>query len=57
MITAVECKAHQLECQVQGTDPEIPMRRSVAIMAVCHAWIAMSRAVAEYEFILKEEGK
>jgi hypothetical protein len=40
-----------------GTEPDTPMRRSVAIMAVCHAWIAMSRAVAEYEFILKEEGK
>jgi hypothetical protein len=57
MITAAECKARLVECQVLGTDPDIPMRRAVAIMAVCHAWSVMSRAVAEYEFILKEEGK
>ena len=57
MITAAECKTRQVECQVQGTDPDIPMRRAVAIMAVCRAWSVMSRVVAEYEFILKEEGK
>jgi hypothetical protein len=33
------------------------MRRAVAIMAVCHAWSVMMRAVAEYELVLKEEGK
>jgi hypothetical protein len=27
MITAAECKTRQVECQVQGTDPDIPMRR------------------------------
>jgi hypothetical protein len=57
MITAAECKTRQDQCQVQGTDPDIPMRRAVAIMAVCHAWSVMMRAVAEYELILKEEGK
>jgi hypothetical protein len=57
MITAAECKTRQIECRVKGTDPDIPMRRAVAIMAVCHAWSVMIRAVAEYELILKEEGK
>jgi hypothetical protein len=32
------------------------MRRAVAIMAVCHVWNLMIRAVAEYERVLKEEG-
>ena len=56
MITATECKTRLVECQVQGTDPDIPIRRAVAIMAVCHAWNVMIRAVAEYELLLKEEG-
>ena len=57
MITAAECKTRQAECQVHGIDPDIPMRRAVAIMAVCQAWTVMVRAVTEYELILKEEGK
>lgn len=55
MITAAECNSRLTECHVLGTDPEIPMRRAVAIMAACHAWNAMIRAVAEYELVLKEE--
>jgi hypothetical protein len=57
MITAAECKKRQVECQVYGTDPDIPIRRAVAIMGVCRAWTVMVQAVAEYELVLKEEGQ
>jgi hypothetical protein len=33
------------------------MRRAVAVMAICHAWSIMLRAVTEYEIFLNEEGK
>jgi hypothetical protein len=30
---------------------------AVAIMTACHAWSIMTRAVAEYEFVLKDKGE
>ena len=56
MITAAERKTRQVERQVQGTDPDISMRRAVAIMADLRACSVKIRAVAEYDLIFKEEG-
>jgi hypothetical protein len=46
-ISEAECKRYLAECQMLGTNPDISMRRAIAVMAVCHAWTVLTRAVAD----------
>jgi hypothetical protein len=55
MITITECKSRLTECQVLSRDNNISIRRATAVMAVCHAWLAMGQVVAAYEAIVKDE--
>jgi|RhiMethySRZTD1v2_1073278.scaffolds.fasta_scaffold237704_2 hypothetical protein len=55
MITVIECKAYLDECKVLGAAPEITIERATAIMAVCRAWLEMSRVVARYDAVVRQE--
>jgi hypothetical protein len=55
MITTAQCKTFMDECQVLGMAPEISNRRATAIMAICRAWIVLSREVDRYDAVLKDE--
>jgi hypothetical protein len=57
MITAIQCKAHMDECKVLGAAPEISIQRATAVMAVCRAWLEMSRVVGRYDTIVKHESE
>lgn len=56
MITSEQCKAYLEECRELGSEPNISNQRATAIMAICRAWIALSREIACYEAVLKNEG-
>jgi hypothetical protein len=53
MITSEQCEAHLDECRKLGGAPDISLRRATAIMAICRAWIKLSREVARYHIVLK----
>lgn len=56
MITSEQCKAHLDECRKLGGAPAISPRRATAIMAICRAWVTLSREVARYDIVLKDKG-
>ena len=55
MISLKKCEADLNECQALGAEGKLTLRRATAVMAVCHAWLALSDAVREYETIVGEE--
>jgi hypothetical protein len=55
MITSGQCEAYLEECRELGVTRNISNRRATAIMAICRAWITLSREVAGYDIILKDE--
>ena len=55
MITSEQCKDHLEECRELGSARNMSNRRATAIMAICRAWITLSREVARYEIVLKDE--
>ena len=55
MISLEKCEAYLNECQALGAEGKLTLRRATAVMAVCHAWLALSDAVREYETIVGEE--
>jgi hypothetical protein len=55
MITSEQCKAYLAECRELGSAPDISSRRATAIMAICRAWVTLSREVAVYDIVLKNE--
>jgi hypothetical protein len=55
MITSEQCKAYLDECRELGSARDISNQRATAIMAICRAWITLSREVARYDIVLKDE--
>jgi hypothetical protein len=55
MITPEQCKAYSEECRELGSAQNISNRRATAIMAICRAWITLSREVTRYDIVLKDE--
>ena len=55
MISLKECKAYLNECQALAAEAKLSLRRATAVMAVCHAWLALRDAVRKYETIAAEE--
>ena len=55
MISLEKCKAYLNDCQTRGAESKLTLRRATAVMAVCHAWLALSDAVREYQTIVDEE--
>jgi hypothetical protein len=55
MITSEQCKAYLDECRELGRAPDVSPRRATAIMAICRAWVMLSREVARYDIVLKDE--
>ena len=55
MISLEKCEAYLNQCQALGVEGKLTLRRATAVMAVCHAWLALSDAVREYETIVGEE--
>ena len=55
MITLKQCMAHLSDCEALAAKGKLTLRRATAVMAVCHAWLALSDAVREYETIVGEE--
>ena len=54
MISLEKCEAYLNECQALGAEGKLTLRRATAVMAVCHAWLAL-RDACEYETIVGEE--
>jgi hypothetical protein len=57
MISLKQCQAYLNECEALGAEAKLTLRRATAVMAVCHAWLALSDAVREYETIVGEEAQ
>ena len=55
MISLEKCEAYLNECQALGAEAKLSLRRATAVMAICHAWLALSDAVRKYETIAAEE--
>lgn len=55
MITSEQCQSYLDECRKLGGAPDISLRRATALMAICRAWVALSRAIAHYNIVLKDE--
>ena len=51
MISLEKCEGYLNECQALGAEGKLTLRRATAVMAVCHAWLALSDAVHKYETI------
>jgi hypothetical protein len=56
MITTEECKKHLIKCEELGKAPGLSVRRAAALLAICHAWIALGREVTLYNDIVEQEG-
>jgi hypothetical protein len=50
-----QCEAYLNECQALAAEAKLSLRRATAVMAVCHAWLALRDAVRKYETIAGEE--
>ena len=57
MISLKQCQAYLNECEALGAEAKLTLRRATAVMAVCHAWLALSDAVRKYETIVGEEAQ
>ena len=55
MVSLEKCVAYLSECEALGAEGKLTLRRATAVMAVCHAWLALSDAVSKYETIVGEE--
>jgi hypothetical protein len=55
MITSEQCKTYLDECRELGCVRNISNQRATAIMAICRAWIMLSREIARYDIVLKDE--
>ena len=55
MISLEKCEAYFNECQALGAEGKLTLRRATAVMAVCHAWLALRDAVLKYKTIVGEE--
>ena len=51
MISLKQCQAYLNECEALAADAKLSVRRATAVIAVCHAWLALSDAVRKYETI------
>ena len=52
---SLQCQAYLNECEALAADAKLSVRRATAVIAVCHAWLALSDAVRKYETIVGEE--
>ena len=50
-----DCKAYLSECQALAEEAKLSLRRATAVIAVCHAWLALRDAIFTYETIAAEE--
>jgi hypothetical protein len=48
MISLEECKAYLSECQALPAEAKLSLGRATAVMAVCHAWLALRDAVLQF---------
>jgi hypothetical protein len=55
MISIEDCMAYLSECQALAAEAKLSLRRATAVMAVCHAWLALRDAIFTYEAIAAEE--
>lgn len=55
MITLKQCVAHLSDCEALAAKGKLTLRRATAVLAVCHAWLALRDAVRKYETIAAEE--
>ena len=55
MISLEDCKAYLSECQALSEEAKLSLRRATAVIAVCHAWLALREAIFTYETIAAEE--
>ena len=49
MISLEDCKAYLSECQALAEEAKLSLRRATAVIAVCHAWLALRDAIFTYE--------
>jgi hypothetical protein len=45
MITLKQCMAHLSDCEALAAKGKLTLRRATAVLAVCHAWLALRDAV------------
>lgn len=55
MISLKQCQAYLNECDALGVEAKLTLRRATAVLAVCHAWLALHDAVRKYKTIVGEE--
>ena len=55
MITLKQCVAHLSDCEALAAKGKLTLRRATAVLAVCHAWLALHDAVCKYKTIVGEE--
>jgi len=55
MITLKQCMAHLSDCEALAAKGKLTLRRATAVLAVCHAWLALHDAVRKYKTIVGEE--
>jgi len=54
MITLKQCMAHLSDCEALAAKGKLTLRRATAVLAVCHAWLALRDAVLKYKTIVGE---
>jgi hypothetical protein len=47
--------AHLSDCEALAAKGKLTRRRATAVLAVCHAWLALRDAVLKYKTIVGEE--
>ena len=49
MITLKQCVAHLSDCEALAAKGKLTLRRATAVLAVCHAWLALRDAVLQIQ--------
>ena len=49
MITLKQCVAHLSDCEALAAKGKLTLRRATAVLAVCHAWLALHDAVLQIQ--------
>ena len=55
MISLKQCVAYLNDCEALAAKVKLTLRRATAVLAVCHAWLALHDAVRKYKTIVGEE--
>ena len=55
MISLKQCVAYLNNCEALAAKGKLTLRRATAVLAVCHAWLALHDAVRKYKTIVGEE--